>query len=424
MRDKFFPFFKHSEEELKDIWENGFIVIDANVLLNTYKMDSEARKQFFEVLSFADIPEKLWMPYQVGWEFLKNRKKAIDSTVNSLVDAKREIKKRIEGLKSNIERSGLKFHEDFLIKITDEIKDFQTQMNSLFDGYEDVKKESDYYEKGQLKESDPISDMIFELYKEKTGDRFSQETLLKFFKEGQFRFDLLIPPGFEDVDKGDYRTYGDFIIWEEIKKKAIESKKPIIFVTEDHKEDWWLKDHKNNMKPQQQLLAEFRNETKQYIFMYTYKDFIEEAKKRYETLPETDKVTKQMDLAAEEEQNYDEDQEQTVPQPSVQIPATISDDPYLIHLQNLMNHANPTVANRAHSQYLQRAGVIKKLFNEAMARAHSLSHYNQAKAAETQNTILNIYNRSDLPDSKKLSLFQSILNQIDDDISFYDVQGY
>ena len=59
--------------------------------------------------------------------------------------------------------------------------------------------------------------------------------------------------------------YGDLILWFQIIDYAKEKKCPIIFVTNDVKEDWWQqeKDDKTKDTPRHELLYEFKDKTSQ-----------------------------------------------------------------------------------------------------------------------------------------------------------------
>ncbi|MEE3892811.1 PIN domain-containing protein [Priestia megaterium] len=303
MRDTFFPFFKYDQGTINHIWENGIIVIDTNALLNTYKMHKDAREQFFNVLQYADLNSKLWMPYQIGWEVLKNRREAIDESLEALKSSKEGIKRGMQKLKSTVNKSGLKYHEEFLNQIQTDLDEFKQNIEDSFKGYneENSIKRSDFYTGNELKETDPIIDRIDTAFKGKYAEQIDHTELISHYTQGEFRFSLTMAPGYEDADKGDYRKFGDFIIWEEMIKKATKCEKPIIFVTEDHKKDWWQTDPKTEKKsPLPELLKEFKGRAKQFFYMYSYKDFVEQAKVRYPDLPDAEMAAKQMNLATEE----------------------------------------------------------------------------------------------------------------------------
>jgi hypothetical protein len=77
-----------------------------------------------------------------------------------------------------------------------------------------------------------------------------------------------------DIEKTDNK-YGDFIIWNEMIDLAISKKLPIIFVTDDIKEDWWKKSKNFIISPRPELIKEFESKSTQYFYMYSMERFLE-----------------------------------------------------------------------------------------------------------------------------------------------------
>lgn len=63
-------------------------------------------------------------------------------------------------------------------------------------------------------------------------------------------------------DSGDRRLYGDLIVWKQVIQKSKKDKINIILVTDDLKEDWWLKINGKTIGPRFELIKEFHIETK------------------------------------------------------------------------------------------------------------------------------------------------------------------
>ena len=71
MKTKFFEQYSLTDEKIKEIWENGFVVFDTNILLNLYRYNKQTCDDILNYMqTFGD---QLWMPYQVGWEYNNNR---------------------------------------------------------------------------------------------------------------------------------------------------------------------------------------------------------------------------------------------------------------------------------------------------------------------------------------------------------------
>ena len=64
------------------------------------------------------------------------------------------------------------------------------------------------------------------------------------------------------------KKYGDFIIWKQLIEHAIDTKKNVIFVTDDEKEDWWEEFNGKTIGPRPELSKEFREKTSKLFLMY------------------------------------------------------------------------------------------------------------------------------------------------------------
>src|SRR5262249_15878044 len=99
---------------------------------------------------------------------------------------------------------------------------------------------------------------VTELFKGRVGTKPTDEHLAAVRKEGEERYAKKIRPGYEDAKKegegGD--KFGDLIIWKEMIEKAKADQKPVIFVTDDGKSDWWYTHHGKKVGPHPALIEE------------------------------------------------------------------------------------------------------------------------------------------------------------------------
>ena len=77
MKTKFFEQYTLSDNEIKAILENGILVFDTNVLLNLYSYTKSTKEEVLNIMK--KYKNRLWMPYQVGWEFFNNRENKISN---------------------------------------------------------------------------------------------------------------------------------------------------------------------------------------------------------------------------------------------------------------------------------------------------------------------------------------------------------
>jgi hypothetical protein len=127
---------------------------------------------------------------------------------------------------------------------------------------------------------DDVLNKIQTLFDNKVGNEYDDEALEIIYKEGEVRFLDKIPPGYKDSGKKDdtskdVRKYGDLIVWKQIIDKSKDLKQGIILITDDRKEDWWVRFKGKTLSPRPELKKEFLKETEQSFHMYQSDRFLE-----------------------------------------------------------------------------------------------------------------------------------------------------
>ncbi len=98
--------------------------------------------------------------------------------------------------------------------------------------------------------------------------------------QAELRFERHVPPGWEDEGKKDYiKRYGDIILWFQLIDYARTQKKPIIFITDDVKQDWWLagEEAQGPIRPRPELVQEMYREAGVLFHMYQGYEFMTQA---------------------------------------------------------------------------------------------------------------------------------------------------
>jgi len=83
--------------------------------------------------------------------------------------------------------------------------------------------------------------------------------------------------GVAGTSKEGIRRFGDVILWFQILDHAQAVKKPIILISDDAKEDWWLIHHGRTIGPRPELVAEMRRKANMDFYMYSSDRFLERA---------------------------------------------------------------------------------------------------------------------------------------------------
>lgn len=261
MDKQFRGYIPYKEKDYKDIWTNSIIVIDTNVILNFYRYSDETRKELWKILE--DLKQRLWMPYQVAYEYFKNRENVIQKVENSLNKIEDEISKNLENSKNNLQEVDKKS-----INCKKQIIEILEEANKkIKDLIENEKSQQEHFG-----ENDSILEKIQELFNGKCEKKVSDDELKQIKAEAERREELKIPPGYKDNKKQE--NYGDYYIFYSIQKQAKKEKKNVIFVTDDEKQDWYLKTEGKSKGGRPELLNEFFESTNQMLYICTTKMFL------------------------------------------------------------------------------------------------------------------------------------------------------
>lgn len=260
MRNTFPGYHKKTDKEIKDIWKNGLIFFDTNVLLNLYRYSDETRNTLLELIK--KFKKQIYLPHQAALEYNRNRYEVISDQEKEYKEFIKQIIRIQEDLQSTSKPPFLteKVHKSLISSFDLVNKEVE----------ESIKKYCDF-----LKE-DPIYDELSELFDKKITPAFNDTELEAIFKEGEIRYSKKIPPGFEDEkNKDGERKFGDLVLWKQIIQIAQKEKKSIILVTDERKTDWWwkIKDGRN-MGPRQELVQELYNEAGVDFHMYSSERFL------------------------------------------------------------------------------------------------------------------------------------------------------
>lgn len=85
--------YRLDEQKEAMLWENADFVFDSSALLDLYFSPKSSRDKISEEV-FKKLSGRLWLPYQVQYEYLKNRESTIKKPINEKYEPlKNEIRK-------------------------------------------------------------------------------------------------------------------------------------------------------------------------------------------------------------------------------------------------------------------------------------------------------------------------------------------
>jgi PIN like domain len=286
MNDIYPQYYQLSIEQTEEMFKKCIFVFDTNVLLNMYRYPSSAKEDLLKILKDLSSQNRVWLPFQVGLEFQENRLTVISEQKVKFGEVRKVISNIQTELKEQLDKLNLKKRhssinpDELFEKISTAFGDYTEKLNHFEENQVDI------FEK------DEIRSEIDELFKGKIGEPFSKKELEDIFIDGKIRFQQKRPPGYADEaeKKGTYhfykdlqikREFGDLIYWKEIIRFAKDNKvESLILVTDDNKEDWWLRLSGKTVGPRKELISEILASTDLNQFhMYSSEKFMEYAMK-------------------------------------------------------------------------------------------------------------------------------------------------
>lgn len=258
MKSQFIGFYKEILVDTVQLLQKATIVIDTNVLLDVYRYSKATASQILQMMD--SFKEQLWMPYQVAFEYHKDRNNKV---LGGHVRTYSKLIKSIDDWKKTFdEERKHPFLEEADIKALKQ--NLENIRSILCKGRENC---------SQLIREDEYKRRIADLYEGKLGEDYSSDDKISLIKEAKIRYEKQIPPGYKDSNKDDNEC-GDYLIWRQMIDFAKEKQCPIIFVSNDVKEDWIEDVAGIKLGPRPELIDEFYKETKQLFYCYDLDQFI------------------------------------------------------------------------------------------------------------------------------------------------------
>lgn len=264
MRTKFTGWYPKKPDEVSGLWDKAIFVPDANVLLHCLRHPAIVRDELLRL--FEVLGDSLWIPYQVGLEFHRNRLDvefgALDAYEALIKDQEAIIEKARDRLRQLRAHPTINVSRE-LAALDMYISDFKSRMQVARTAH-------------PSSEIDGVVERLTKLLENRVGDKWPLDKLAALKKEGEERYAKKIPPGYKDnkKDAGEFDKFGDLIIWKEMMAKAKADKRPIIFISDDAKEDWWWLYRGRKVGPRPELIEEFRAETHQDFHIYEFGQFL------------------------------------------------------------------------------------------------------------------------------------------------------
>lgn len=249
------------------LWEEAIVSFDANVILGLYTTSEKTRGELLWLLE--QLGDRLWLSHQAAMEFLENRP-------GKASEAEQQLVKSLENALKSIGKFEQK-RRDCREEIKGVVSKAKAALNEALGAAESMEAAA-----RDIPAADPLLDSVSTLFENKLGKELDSPTMVDRQVEAGRRYRVKIPPGYEDAMKPGVNPFGDCLIWFEMLHLAKERQKPVIFVTDDQKEDWVEKTGTREYSPRRELIREMSTFAGVRYWQYTTRGFHEAGLKHFE----------------------------------------------------------------------------------------------------------------------------------------------
>jgi len=289
LREGFGHFYSPEDDAVALALRTGLVSADTNVLLSMYRLQPSAREDLLGALDI--IGERLWIPHQVAYEFHRNRLNVIagqetyfSKTGEELDSAIKEYLSRFRAFTNRIALPAARAHElkEMIEQTHRAVKDQVISAGEANEIHLDNR------------DSDEVLRRLESLFNNRVGDPMTSDELDAARKEAKRRVDAKIPPGYMDKDKSD--PTGDYLLWKQLKKEAATRKLPVVFITDDRKEDWFWREHGQTIGARYEMREEMAAEAGVPFLIMTTETFLVQAERylKVSVSPETVNQAKEL----------------------------------------------------------------------------------------------------------------------------------
>lgn len=266
MKKHFPAYYRVHRDCLLKGFDKCLIVFDTNALLDIYRLPKDSADQVFDVLEH--YKKQIIIPNHTAKEYYKDIHKVLLAQIAN-------IEKAQSALYDLMNMFSNRRNQPYISDRSN--RHLTTLKNSITRDFDEQKK----YLTNQLLYGEYQNKMA-ELLDGCVLEPFNEEEIEEIIKEGEVRYNNHIPPGWKDADKGTNR-YGDLIIWKEVLRLVKKEKRSVLYISNDQKEDWMIKENGMTICPQYKLLEEFYsevNDSNLWFYMYTLDRFLDFVKEK------------------------------------------------------------------------------------------------------------------------------------------------
>lgn len=295
LRDLFASYYSPGEEAVAAALRTGLVSPDTNVMLAAYRFERQARDELFSV--FEKLGDRLWIPYQVAYEFHRNRLAVIAAQDALFGKARDELEAAMNSYFGKLRAftSRIALPQSRSQELEQVIRDAHARVMDQVAAAEEANEVH-----LDRRDSDEVLAHLEALFDGRVGEPMEPGELETARKEAKRRVDLKIPPGYADKDKAD--PSGDYLVWKQLLQEAAERRLPVILVSDDRKEDWVRREQGLTLGPRPELCEEMSAAASAPFFLMSTATFLRHAREylRVSVSPETVDQAKELPGALDE----------------------------------------------------------------------------------------------------------------------------
>jgi PIN like domain len=270
VREQFAAYYPPEAERRREFITAGLVALDTNVLLDLYRMNTDAREDVLGLL--RQLGDRLWVPHQAALEFHQNRFAVIHDQEQVLKKLQKDVADtaaKLMGIAQNVRDHPIINRKALEGVIRESFREVGSYL-------EELGKEPILSIKTAI-DADPVLDAVTALLEDKVGPPYAPDEMTKVEAEGTQRVKDQRPPGYEDAKKEGSQAVGDYVLWRQLLDEATKRKLPVLLVTNDQKEDWYLRLHGITIGPRIELISEMLEEAGVPFHAQTLERFLDGA---------------------------------------------------------------------------------------------------------------------------------------------------
>ena len=262
MKNSFPGYYPLTANELLTLFKNAKIALDANALLDLYKLPETQANKVVKILQKDNIKDRLWMPFDVAWLYHQEVNDVIMSEVGN-----------VGSLRNHLVRSKELVAKAKGYPYLDEDK--SNRLNALVEEVNTFCYQQENLLLEKLANCE-IKSNLADLFSEKLGEAYDSAQLANIYEEGQKRYSKLIPPGYFGREYSDKRkNFHDLIVWKQLLAYGKKHSTDIIFITGQVRPDWYYVINDESLSPRQELINEFMQHTNKRYYSLGLSQFVE-----------------------------------------------------------------------------------------------------------------------------------------------------